>query len=128
MIFVKRPSVVGGGVTITSIPEGRAAGPSTSTDALQDLQRTMTTLQSQVGKQAYLARCDTPNDERLPRLTVYYIQPTGPPSDKASSEGEHPGNHHAFGLRALPDSPDYAKDDTLPSCFGPRPPSRVRGG
>ena len=97
--------------------ERRPAAPSTSTVTLEDLQRTTATLQSQVDHKARLARRDIPGNERTPSSTAYYIQPVGPPADALSSDEEPPVYHHAFGLRAVPDSADYAKDNKLLSCF-----------
>ena len=88
----------------------RPAAPPPSAVTLEDLQRTMAALQSQVDRQARLARRDTPNAERTARSTAYYIRATGPTA--SASSGEEPSViQHAFGLRALQDPADEAKDD-----------------
>jgi hypothetical protein len=87
--------------------ERSVATQSASNVTLADLQRTMAALQSQVDRQARLARRDVPDDEQPPaRCAAYYIRATGPPEDSASSDEEPPATAKAFGARVMPDDDD----------------------
>ena len=88
----------------------RPAAPSASAVTLEDLQRSMAALQSQVDRQARLARRDNPNDERQPPAAAYHIRATGPPGSDSSGE-EPPVPQRAFGLRAPQGSAHEASDN-----------------
>jgi hypothetical protein len=74
-------------------PDRRPASAST-TITLEDIQKTMANLQSQVDRHTRLTRRD--DDARPPRATAYYLRPTGPPADPASSDEDPIATHRAF--------------------------------
>jgi hypothetical protein len=88
-------------------PNHRTASSST-TITLDDIQKTMANLQSQVDRHTSLTRRD--DEERQPRATAYYLRPTGFPADTASSDEDPIVIHCAFGARVVPESAHSGND------------------
>ena len=83
--------------------ERRVSTLSGSNVTLEDLQRSIAVLQSQIDRQARLARRDiSANEQPPPRSAAYSIRATGPPSDSASSDEDPPAVAQAFGIRDVP--------------------------
>ncbi len=86
----------------------RRPSPSSTTITLEDIQRKIANLQSQVDRHTRLTRRD--DDARPPRATAYYLRPTGPPADTASDK-DPIVTHRAFGARVVPESADSGTDN-----------------
>ncbi len=88
-------------------PEQLPSSSSMSTLTLDDIQKTMANLRSQVDWQTRLARSD--DDEHRPRARAYCFQSTSAPADASN---EDPPNHtRAFRVRSSPAPADSAADD-----------------
>ncbi len=74
-------------------PDRRPA-PSSTTITLEDIQKAMANIQSQVDLHTCLTRRD--DEERQPRATAYFLRPTGHPADTASSDEDPIVTHRAF--------------------------------
>jgi hypothetical protein len=75
---------------------------------MEDIQKTIANLQSQVDRHTSLTRRD--DEERQPCSTAYYLRPTGFPADTASSD-EDPIVTRAFGAGVVLESVDSGNDN-----------------